>query len=164
MKKIFALLIVLLILPFLSLSFNKRPLNEFEELLVQEYFGESVNYEKVRIKEGGPLTWIYPGVTVGYTISFPNGSYNFSDVKKQALFLHEMTHVWQYERIGFSYMFKALHEEIFEEAAYVIHYDEDLDFDDYDLEEQGEIVAEYFLSGDERYEKYIAELKNSKVK
>ncbi|MFA4815021.1 MAG: DUF4157 domain-containing protein [Candidatus Gracilibacteria bacterium] len=141
----------------LTLFSGGRPLTGGELLLAEVIFGDSIDYDQVRIKSGGSLTWIYPGVTLGNVIAFPEGAYDETDIKAQALLLHELTHVWQYQSAGWGYVPRALYEEVFQQA-YVIHYDESKSFTDYDIEEQGEIVAEYFLMGDRRFEVYIEEI------
>jgi hypothetical protein len=143
---------------FSPILFGNRDLNEEEQKIANSIFDDQLNYEKIRINQGGPLTWIYPAVTIGYVISFPNESYDFNNTRDQALLLHELTHVWQYENIGWIYALRSLYEEISQKDAYVVHYNETKDFLDYDLEEQAEIVAEYFLHGTKEYEKYIESL------
>jgi len=152
--------IIIVTFSVFSVFFGGRALSESELLLAESIFGPSVSYDQVRVKFGGLLTWIYPGVTVGNVISFPEGVYDETGVKDQALLLHEFTHVWQYQHEGFGYLSRALFEEVFT-PAYVIHYDKSKSFTDYDIEEQGEIVAEYFLTGDPRFEVYIEEIQNS---
>jgi Domain of unknown function (DUF4157) len=144
---------------FLPLLFGTRPLSENEEETAGLIFGGSIDYEQVRIKNGGPLTWIYPGVTIGHIISFPRDNYDENSREDRALFLHEMTHVWQYEHIGLSYIPRALYEEIFQPDAYTVHYDAEKNFLDYDVEEQAEIVAEYYLTQKSEYEFYIQDFK-----
>ena len=154
---------VVLILTFLltiGWPFHIRNLSESELQTAQAIFGESVDYEEVRIKNGGFLTWIYPGVTIGNTIAFPKGAYDETEVSDQALFLHEMTHVWQYQNHGLSYIPRALYEEIFTDA-YVVHYDAAKTFAEYDVEEQAEIVAEYHLLAKPEYEDYIREIQGN---
>ncbi len=145
----------------LPILFGTRPLSEAELALARPIFGKSIRYEKVRVNIGGPLTWIYPGVTTGNTISFPRDSYNQTRQKDQALLLHELTHVWQFQHHGISYLPRAVWEEVTQSDAYTVHFDADKNFQEYDVEEQGEIVAEYFLTGEERYAPYIGELKIS---
>jgi hypothetical protein len=158
MKKLYiAISIVTLLLIAVLFPFKSRDLSESELEIAQAIFGESIEYSRVRIEEGGILTWIYPGVTLGNTIAFPKGAYDELNLKDQALLLHELTHVWQYQNSGLGYIPRALYEEIFTDA-YVVHYDEAKSFADYDIEEQGEIVAEYHLTGEPLFSVYIEEL------
>lgn len=147
----FLLLTILLVL----FPFSSRPLFEQEMDLAQEYFGSSIEYSKIKIKKGGLLTLIYPGFTFANTISFPVGQYDYEESTDQALLLHELTHVWQYQQNGLSYLPEALYVEIFTSEPYVVHYDSTKSFFDYDVEEQGEIVADFFLSQNPDYAIYI---------
>ena len=151
-------LIVVSAFAFTPMLVSNRPLDNQEKALAESMFGNQLNYEMIRIHEGGPLTWIYPGVTLGHLISFPRKAYDPEEKKNQALLLHELTHVWQYENGGWGYALKSLLEEIFQKDAYVIHYDSNKTFAEYDYEEQAEIVASFFLYGTEDYEKYIREI------
>lgn len=151
-------IVTILIILFAPVLFGTRQLSEAELLISKNIFGSNIDHKKVRINIGGPLTWIYPAVTIGHTISFPKNNYNPDNVKDQALFIHEMTHVWQYENIGFIYAPRSLYEEISQKNAYVVHYDEKKAFIEYDLEEQAEIMAEYHLTKNPIYQKYIDSL------
>lgn len=135
-----------------------RSLSTEEIALVKPIFETSLDYEQIRINYGGPLTWIYPALTTGNTISFPKG-FDESNKKAQALIVHEMTHVWQYQNHGIDYLPRALFEEITEPNPYTVHYDVSKHLLDYDVEEQAEIVAEYSLNQNESYLPYIAELR-----
>ena len=154
------LLGILLVIFALSFPWKSRVLTDDEFEIAERIFEDSVQFDKVKIKEGGLLTWIYPGVTLGHHISFPKGEIDSEDLKYQALLIHELTHVWQFERIGFSYISRALFEEIFTDA-YTVHYDSNKNFADYDIEEQAEIVAEYHLNENPLFSEYIQELRGN---
>ncbi len=161
MKSLYSIGIIIgfvFVIFFGLLSFDTRPLSESEIDLARPIFQDSLDLESIRIKYGGPLTAIYPGVTVGNTISFPVGEYDFDDRSDRALLLHELTHAWQYQNNGWSYLVRALYEEVFQADAYTVHYDPSKLFVDYDVEEQCEIVAEHYLSNGEKYSDYIKEL------
>ncbi len=138
---------------------DTRPLLESEKSLIESVFGQSVNVDEVYIQFGGSLSYLYPAFTVGTLITFPKGGYDPTVLKDQALLLHEMTHVWQYQHNGMGYLFSALYEEVFTDA-YVVHFEDKKSFFDYDVEEQAEIVAGYYL-GDLRFDSYIQELKST---
>ena len=143
---------------FSPLLYGKRPLTQAELAFLQPIYQSSVDLDRIRVKSGGPLTLVYPGITIGNTISFPKDAYNENDQKDQALLVHELCHVWQYQHFGVGYIPRSLWELVTQRDTYVIHYDATKSFREYDIEEQCEIVAEYFLTGDERYELYIEEL------
>ncbi len=84
------------------IKFKTRPLTEREILLGKSIFKDQINYWRVRIDEGayiGKRQHIFY-VSI-YTI---NGWGKMSD----PLFLHELTHVWQYEQMGSVYIPRAL--------------------------------------------------------
>ncbi|MFZ2682280.1 MAG: DUF4157 domain-containing protein [Patescibacteria group bacterium] len=153
---IFALFVITIFSPLL---YGKRSLTEKELTILQPVYESSVDFDKVKIKSGGPLTFVYPGVTIGNTVSFPKDAYNENDQKDQALLVHELCHVWQYQHFGLGYIPRSLWELITQRDTYVIHYDAKKSFREYDIEEQCEIVAEYFLTEDIRYASYIEELR-----
>lgn len=126
--------------------------------LAKPIFDTSLDHERIRINYGGPLTRIYPALTTGNTISLPNG-FDRSNKNTQALFLHEMIHVWQYQNHGVGYLPRVLLEEIAEPNPYTVHHDASKRSLDYDVEEQAEIVAEYSLNKNASYLPYIAELR-----
>jgi len=83
---------------------------------------------------------------------FPNNSkgeteYNFNDLEGKEWFIHEMTHVYQYQKSGWGYAPKSVWERITKgEDAY--NYEKDLsadkDFSDYSIEQQASMVKDYF--------------------
>lgn len=149
--------IVLISAIFAPLFINRRPLTENERILLESMYGESVHYGAIRIKHGGLPMIIYPGLTIGNTITFPR-HWEADTAKRQALLVHEGCHVWQYQNFGPGYIPRALFETLTERNAYSVNFDEAKSFSDYDIEEQCEIVAEYFLTGNEAFAPYIAEL------
>jgi hypothetical protein len=91
---------------------NRRALTIGEVALGREAFGERLPYEKIRFVEGAGSNPIAKAafrngnsaITLGRTIYFGPAYYrpDFSIGKAAAkgLFTHELTHVWQYERLG----------------------------------------------------------------
>ena len=84
--------LTLVVFSFGPIFIGTRSLTTEELAQAKPIFETSLDYERIRINYGGPLTWIYPALTTGNIISFPEG-FNGSNRKAQALFLHEMTHV-----------------------------------------------------------------------
>jgi hypothetical protein len=161
-KKVFLLILCFVatlgVILFLPAFIGTRTLTDTEHTLLTTVYGETVALDKLRIKSGGPLTLAYPGITLGNTISFPKGAYVESEKKSQALLVHETCHIWQYQHFGLGYIPRSLWELISQRDTYVIHYDATKTLREYDVEEQCEIMAEYFLTGEERYEVYIDQL------
>lgn len=143
---------------FSPLLFGTRVLSEDEKAVAESVFGGSVEGDRVRIKSGGPLTWFGAGVTIGNIISLPKGKYDGSE-RVYPWLVHELTHVWQYQHHGLGYIPRSVWEQKTQEDAYLVHYDAEKSFLEYDIEEQAVIVADYFVGQDQRYEPYILELR-----
>ncbi|HFK2919539.1 TPA: PAAR domain-containing protein [Stenotrophomonas maltophilia] len=129
---------------------HERSLTFGEIEMARLVFGDSVDYSRVKVHNHG--YWLFfgfqhkdTGVTPNGEMYFPKVIYyeDFSavDVRLQAFFIHEMTHVWQYQlgydvklvrgpRPGMSY-------------DYIL--DESKRFHDYNMEAQGDMLADYFL-------------------
>lgn len=151
----FLFLLVVLVPNF----FGVRTLSDGEHAILEFIYQEGVDLDQIRIKEGGPLTLVYPGVTLGNTIAFPVGAYDEMDLRDQALLVHEVCHVWQYQHFGWGYIPRSLWELFTQHDTYVIHHDATKTFREYDVEEQCEIVAEYYLNQNDIYQSYIDEVR-----
>ena len=75
-----------------------RILTDGEIALARSVFGDAIAYDRVRIAVGGFGAF---AVTVGSTVNIPRAvaSADFSRERPttQAFFIHEMTHVWQFQ-------------------------------------------------------------------
>jgi hypothetical protein len=89
---------------FGAVNFGGRALTPNEVKLAQEVFGDAIDYSKVRVHKGRSI-WKHfldaPALAVGNHILFDRGGYvdDFYEAPLlQAInFIHEMTHVWQYQ-------------------------------------------------------------------
>ena len=128
------------------LKFNTRALTKWEIELAREYFGNSINYKRVRIDEFallGPRQGRFCYVSF-YMINSWGQMHN-------SLFIHELTHIWQYEKMGAVYIPRALWAQK-TEAGYNYggvetlkkYITEGKDLYDFNLEQQGDIVADYY--------------------
>ena len=82
---------------------NTRPLSQREVILAQSVFQDNIDYQKVRIDECAKIGC---------------RKYNFAYVGFQVIncwgplsdrhFIHEMVHIWQYQRFGSCYIPRAL--------------------------------------------------------
>lgn len=101
------------------------------------------------------------GVAIGNIVLLSSTIYSQHEiVSGRSTLVHETCHVWQYQHFGFSYIPLALWEGLTESDAYKVHYDEKKSFLDYDIEEQCQIIASYYLLHMQEYEKYIEEVRN----
>lgn len=86
-----------------SLKTNTRPLTEEEIQRAKPIFGNTINYGRVRIDERarlGPKQYQFCYVSF-HTIN------SWGEMRDDVL-IHELVHVWQYERFGALYIAKAL--------------------------------------------------------
>jgi hypothetical protein len=85
-------------------KFNTRKLSEHEVDVAKGIFGDSLNYDLIRIDGGafiGPKSTNRP-YTSFHTIN------SWGDLKDDSVLIHELTHIWQYEHDGSIYMPDAL--------------------------------------------------------
>ncbi|HEY0627184.1 MAG TPA: vgr related protein [Allosphingosinicella sp.] len=126
-----------------------RPLTEAERTLAASVFGSAIDYDPVRIfrRKWFPFqprqTAMAP---TGNIHLHPRGSLYSEDFAKdepwrQALFIHEMTHVWQAQKRGRWYL--PLMRHPFCRYRYVLKPGQP--FDRYGLEQQAEIVKHAFM-------------------
>lgn len=125
---------------------NTRRLTEREMALARSIFGETIDYQKVRLDERSYIGCKhYRFAYVGF--HFINCWGALSD----PIFIHEMVHVWQYRRFGSVYIPRALWAQRTPEgynyggiAALQKAVEQDKSLTDFNYEQQGDIVADYF--------------------
>ncbi len=127
-------------------KWNTRLLSNDELSQAKSVFGESIQWERVRIDEKafiGCKQWHFCYVSF-YTIN-SWGSMNMP------LLIHELTHIWQFERYGAVYIPQAL-KAMHSKAGY--NYggvpglqnakEAGCKLSDFNMEQQADIVADYF--------------------
>ena len=124
-----------------------RPLTPGEIALARSMFGDAIDYAKVRIRNR-KWFWFQPRhvtmAPLGH-IHFNPGSDLYRDdfasapLGLQALFVHEMVHVWQHQQ-G---MFLPLRRHPF--CRYTYRFDPARAFRRYGIEQQAELVRHAFL-------------------
>jgi len=85
------------------LKFRSRPLKPWEKEAARQVFGKSINYRRVRVDESawlGPRSFHFCYVSF-YTV-------NSWGPLSNATLIHELTHIWQYQRLGIVYIPRAL--------------------------------------------------------
>jgi hypothetical protein len=87
----------------------RRGLTEGEIALAKTMFAPRIDYSVVAVREGSggnPFAWIaflnsnVGAITLIRTIFFRKLDADFSTDGRAGLFLHEMTHIWQYQALG----------------------------------------------------------------
>ncbi len=129
------------------IKFNTRALAAWEIEMAQTIFGDSIDYESVRVDERAFLGPKQQGIC--YVSFFTINSWG---TMHDATLLHELTHVWQYQQLGAVYIPRALRAQ-FTAAGY--NYggvdilkqkkEEGASIFAFNLEQQGDIVSDYFL-------------------
>jgi hypothetical protein len=130
-----------------------RPLTAGETDLARRVFGTAIDYDKVRVHD----TTFLPGLPPD-TAMAPNGQlymarlykpdYAQGNLRDQHLFIHEMTHVWQYQNKILHPIAAAadlsLRHKFNYGAAYAYCLEDGKDLLDYNMEQQACIVADHF--------------------
>jgi hypothetical protein len=128
---------------------DERTLTEAERSLVAAMFGDAVDPDEVRLKHW-PWWPLQPRSVVmapmGHLHFHPGGKswcgcFGSASIRKQAFFLHEMTHVWQSQTKGRWYLPLMRHPF----CAYDYVWKPGKAFADYGIEQQAEIVAHVHL-------------------
>jgi len=123
-----------------------RRLTRDEQALAESVFGQSIDYTRVRLVPADLLRFR----TVGNNIYIPRG-FTISDRSTAQTLIHELTHVWQYQHGGTSYISISLGTQI---AASIRRGNRNFAYDyqiypgqsffDFTPEQQGFIVENYF--------------------
>lgn len=123
-----------------------RPLTAAEIALAKSVFGDSIQYDRVRVDE--TATVVCRRHHIYYVSFYTINSWGTMDA---AVFIHEMMHVWQFERVGSAYIPRAL---LAQRTALGYNYggtdallkafSADAGFTPFNYEQQAEIVADYF--------------------
>jgi uncharacterized Zn-binding protein involved in type VI secretion len=126
-----------------------RGLTAGEIAMARLVFGDAIDYGKVKLHNG---KYLWFGMQPDNVAMTPNGEMYFSpdyfsedfsadDIDNRHWFIHEMTHVWQYQlgypvkargaiRLGLGYRYALSQEK---------------QFGDYNMEAQGDLLADYFV-------------------
>ncbi|MBN3854872.1 type VI secretion system tip protein VgrG [Paraburkholderia sp. Ac-20340] len=132
---------------------HERPLTAGEIEMARTVFQDSIDYDKVRVHKG---SFIWFDLQSKRTAITPNGHMYFREedfeedfsaksVKafNRGWFMHEMTHVWQYQ-LGYTVLLHGLFVSIRGKSAYRYSIDIDNVFHDYNMEQQGDILSDYY--------------------
>jgi hypothetical protein len=127
-----------------------RYLSPDEVALAKTVFGKSLDYSRIRFipSEGKGVDWR----VVGNTIREPKG-FTIKDDFMAKTFIHELTHVWQYQHGGTAYISGSLFGNLagiiakgYRNAAYEYTVKSGKSFFEYAVEQQAAIVEDYFLA------------------
>lgn len=137
-----------------------RLLNRDEKLYITKYFKNQVWVQNIRMNSRIPK-WI-ENLAVAF-VTF--NTIHFSEKLTVPIFIHEVVHIWQYQKFGSVYIYRALKaqnsNEGYNYGGLENLYSKMLDnyiFTDFNFEQQGEIFEDYCrLKESESYENPIAQ-------
>jgi hypothetical protein len=133
---------------------KKRRLTEGEIAMARAVFADALDYSKVWIHHNG--WWLFMGKQDEKTAVTPNGEMYFpkdiyrddfsslKDASANALFMHEMAHVWQYQ-LGYPIKLNAMRVTIKGSVAYTYRITLMSHFCDFNMEQQGNIISDYYM-------------------
>ena len=82
---------------------NLRSMTDRELFLARTIFGDTIDYKRVRINSKARL------ISAKYAEAYVTfNTIHYHNKIRDAVFIHEMTHIWQYQRFGSIYISKAL--------------------------------------------------------
>jgi len=130
-----------------------RALTVGEVALARSVFGDEIDYERVRLFQGGlslKITGIdganAPDGNIYFVPSAYREDFSSRDINEQAFFIHEMTHVWQHQH-GVNLVLGYLREFAKHKGDYVQAYilpEDDFDFKKYNIEQQARTIENAF--------------------
>lgn len=131
---------------------SRRGLTSGELAMARTVFGDGLNYKTILIHSHG--WWLFMGMQDRNTAVTPNGKMYFpKDIYKpdfsesdtsRALFMHEMTHVWQHQ-MGYGVKTHGLTVTSRGRSAYMYQLTSDSHLSDFNMEQQGNIISDYYM-------------------
>lgn len=154
--------------------YKTRKLTEFEKGEVKKVFGNSLNWEKTRIRENSWMAKVGAksakknniGFVLFNTINFSRELNHESRTSDMPWLIHEVVHVLQFKELGAQYIIEALRAQ--QSAGYGYDGKEGLlkasSLEGFNLEQQADIAKHYYqnlrVDGEvEIYLPFIAEIK-----
>jgi len=128
------------------IKFNTRVLSPSEIKAGKSIFGNSINFDFVRVDEGAVIGPLFSGraYTSFHTI-------NSWGTESTDVMIHEMTHVWQFEHAGAIYMPQAIHAQVWGEkydyrgvSGLLARQSAGKGFSSFNREQQAQIVQDFF--------------------
>lgn len=145
-----------------------RALTEGEITLAKRVFGDSIDYDKVRLRDENYVPWQGKNYVMA-----PNGHIYFGEdwhgisdwslevIEMQGLFIHEMTHVWQHQH-GVNVLLVGAYQQAKQflwSDQYLYQVEPGKTLKDYNIEQQGDIVRDYYWGLDSKNTKVLTKLK-----
>jgi hypothetical protein len=136
---------------------HTTPLTPVERAMIEEVLGPgAMRYHDVRVAGGGLMDWVFKwngnlAFTTWHTVNFPRKGRHTRH--NHPILMHELTHVYQYERVGSRYLGEAIYMLIKTKrncysygGAEGLHVDRQGGkcYKEYNREQQAQIVQDYF--------------------
>lgn len=120
-----------------------RKLTDEEIRVLRQVYGDSIDYDQVRIKEG------FSGIWSANDRAFVHGNtvYMKDNVIDEHLLVHEMAHVWQFQNGGSDYMSEALTSQWWGNGYDWEKSVPGTPFEELEPEQQAELLADAYASG-----------------
>lgn len=129
------------------IKWNTRPLSPSEKKLAKSVFGNALNLDAVRVDENARIGC--RKMNIAYVSYFTIN--NWGRMRPEIL-IHELVHVWQYQKLGGAYISMALRaqqsKEGYNYGGVLALKDVKLKngkITDFNLEQQAEIISDYYL-------------------
>jgi hypothetical protein len=127
------------------IKFNTRPLRDNEKELARRVFGDLIKVHRVRIDEYAFIRTRHS--RFAYVSFYTINCWGQMD---EDMFLHELTHIWHYQNLGSAYIPRSLSAQFSEDgynygglANLVLAIRTGRGLDHFNLEQQGDILADY---------------------
>ena len=146
-----------------------RPLTDGEITLARTVFRDAIDYAAVTVSDSQYIFFQPEGVAMTpdgnlFMYGCYHADYSQADSGSRGLFIHEMTHVWQFQNKVLRPVAECVNLAMKHEFNYVAAYnfllDENKDLTRYGMEQQASIVAEYFLVKHEGLASYARDCAN----
>ncbi len=155
---------------FELINWKLRGLTKEEETLVRKYFGNSINTKRIRINSNDNLISKQLNIAFVsfYTIHFYKGI-------SLPTFIHEIVHIWQYEKVGSPYIIRCLLAQRTAEGYdygginHLRNLGNEKSLFDFNYEQMADIIKDGFILENSKpkfsqstnfYSHYLGELKN----
>ena len=125
-------------------------------------FGASLDYTRVGVVENTPLpNWIADlgrspkpnAITLGNVSYFPETLQNSAEaiasgnLRTMAWLIHELTHQWQFQHLGWGYLARAVWAQLREgQKSYRYRLEDGRHLMEFNMEQQGDIARDYYLA------------------
>jgi hypothetical protein len=125
-----------------KIKHNSRYLTLDEIDMAKTIFGESLNYKLIKIDEKATVVTKDKGIIyVGFN------TINAWGTVREDIFIHELVHVWQYQKFGAGYISNALKAQVSEPGynyAYTEGWEKKTSIHDFNAEQQADLVQDYY--------------------